>query len=141
MKKKDRVLERRHAGPNHNVLEIAGSGGHQRRPCAQCPWRTDLPAGEFPAEAFRISARTAYDAAIEQFACHMTGMTSTTCAGFLLANSVHNLGARLAAAMGRLDHSAIESPYPLYGSYREMAIANGVDPDDPVLEPCRADQG
>ncbi|AVK09334.1 DUF6283 family protein [Pseudomonas aeruginosa] len=25
----------------------------------------------------------------------------------------------------------------LFDSYAEMAIANGVDPEDPILKPCR----
>jgi len=99
----------------------------------------DLPTGVFPAQAFRISAPTAYDAATEMFACHMTGSRKpTTCAGFLLANSANNIAARI-AQMFHLDMRLVSSPYPLYPSYRAMAIANGVAADDPALALCRAD--
>lgn len=59
------------------------------------------------------------------------------CAGFALRGAAHNLGARLAARAGRLRLEAIESPYPLHDSYRAMAVANGVAPDDPALAACR----
>lgn len=135
-----RVEKRRSADANHDVVQIVGDAGYQRQPCAQCPWRMDLPAEIFPAEAFRISAVTAYDASMEQFACHMAGADkATTCAGFVLRNAANNLGARVATIKGKLDPRKVSSPYPLYESYRAMAIANGVDPDDPVLKLCRDD--
>lgn len=135
-----RVEKRHPADANHDVVQIVGDAGYQRRPCAQCPWRVDLPPGIFPAEAFRISAVTAYDASMEQFACHMAGTeAASTCAGFVLRNSANNLGARIAAMTGRLDPRKVSSPYPLYESYRAMAEANGVDPADPVLKRCRDD--
>lgn len=138
MKRKAQVTGTRRAGPDHAVLTTIGGDGYQHRPCAQCPWRSDLPTGEFPAEAFRISATTAYDGAMNMFACHMLGAASSLiCAGFLLKNAANNIGARIANS--RSDLSVVHSPYPLYASYRAMAIANGVDPDDPVIAPCRGD--
>ena len=129
------------ADENHRVLTVEGaSGAYMRQPCPECPWRRDAPIGAFPAEAFRISAGTAYDAAVSQFACHMAGVEAgATCAGFLLRNSRNNIGTRLAALAGRLDPSKVSSPVPLFRSYREMAEANGVAPDDPALARCRAD--
>ncbi len=135
-----KVIARKPASPDHEVASVVGEATYRRQPCEQCPWRRDLPTGVFPAEAFRISAHTAYDAAMEQFACHVSGKDKmATCAGFLLANAANNLGVRLKKSCDRIDPSEISSPYPLYDSYRAMAVANGVDQDDPVLAPCRAD--
>lgn len=132
-----KITLRRLAGPDHAVLTVENKGGGYRRtPCGGCPWRKDQ-VGQFPAEAFRLSASTAYDAAMHQFSCHESGTDKpATCAGFLLQNSVHNIGARIKGIAGGADcHTDVE----LFASYREMAIANGVSPDDPVLERCRAD--
>lgn len=137
---KPEITKTRPAGPDHQVLQVMGSGGYQRRPCAECPWRLDSPVGAFPAEAYRISAPTAYDGAMETFGCHMSGAEHlSTCAGFLLANSVNSIGRRLAERVGKLDMGTVSTDTPLYRSYREMAVANGVSPDDPILQPCRAD--
>ncbi len=117
---------------------------YRRKPCATCPWRKDAETGRFPAEAFRTSANTAIDGSTHAFACHESGVEkSATCAGFLLANSQHNIGVRLALAKGRLDIDKVGNPedVPLYESYRSMAIANGVDPDDPAIALCRSNDG
>lgn len=94
----------------------------------------------FPAEAYRHSASTAYDMAQNTFACHMAGKTEPlTCAGFLLRGSMHNLTIRLAQMKGAVDLRKIsDGGHELYSSYRAMAIANGVPPDDPKLRPCRS---
>jgi hypothetical protein len=111
---------------------------YQSSPCAECPWRMDVAPGRFPADRFRDLAVTAYDMAVDQFACHKSPQgREFGCAGFVLRGATHNLGARLAARAGRLDLREIASPFPLHESYRAMAIANGVDPDDPSLESCR----
>jgi len=138
------IVGRHLAGPDHAVVTVTSSKGdsltHARRVCGECPWRLDAPIGAFPAEAYRHSATTAYDMAPNTFACHMAGIDRpTTCAGFLLANSVHNLAVRLAAMTGRISFDAIEATADLYPSYRAMAEANGVAPDDPALARCRAD--
>jgi hypothetical protein len=131
------------AGPDHAVLTLHSSGGakhgHCTRVCAQCPWRLDSPVGEFPAEAYRHSAPTAYDGAMTTFACHMAGAEApATCAGFLLKNADNNIAVRLSMMTSRLDPSDIRETVPLYESYRAMAEANGVEPNDPVLSPCRS---
>jgi hypothetical protein len=111
---------------------------YQTQPCAECPWRTDVVPGRFPPERFRDLAATAYDLAVAQFACHMSPEGAEFgCAGFVLRGAAHNLGARLAARVGRLRLGEIASPYPLHASYRAMAVANGVDPDDRALAACR----
>lgn len=117
----------------------AAMGDHCRRPCPQCPWRADLPTGVFPPEAYRHSASTAYDMAPNTFACHMAGPDSPKdCAGFLMRGADHNLAVRLKIIRKALDPRQIsDGGFPLYDSYRAMAEANGVDPDDPALARCR----
>ncbi|HMF69483.1 MAG TPA: DUF6283 family protein, partial [Phyllobacterium sp.] len=91
-RRKTRVENIRHCGDGEHAVvsllsEATGKGWNRREPCDQCPWRADLPTGVFPAEAFRISANTAYDASFNTFACHVTGSEKpATCAGFLLKN-------------------------------------------------------
>jgi hypothetical protein len=122
------------------IVEKNKAGGWNRRePCAQCPWRADLPVGVFPPDAFVKSAPTAYDVATTVFACHMSGSDKpATCAGFLLRNAANNLAVRLAALQNRLVLPIRDGGHELYDDYRSMAIANGVDPDDPALVRCRA---
>lgn len=117
-----------------------GTDGYRKKPCPECPWRKDAEVGRFPPEAFRQSANTSYDMAGRMFACHMSGAEKpATCAGFLLRNADHNMGARLAMMSGRIDPTQItDDGVDLYESYRAMAVANGVDPDDPVLDQSRA---
>ena len=132
------VTNRRMAGEDHAVLTVVGGNGNCAKPCADCPWRKDA-VGVFPAEAFRHSAPCAYDAAMSMFGCHQSPTEKVrTCAGFLLKGAKHNVGARIAWATGKLG-AVSDGGHELFGSYREMAIANGVDPDDPVLAECRGD--
>lgn len=135
-------LRRRHADAEHDVVTVkspTGAFGYRREPCPHCPWRRDQPTGRFPAEAFRHSAETAHDMSTHMFGCHMSGTEKPQhCAGFLLRGAQHNLAVRVAAMKDRIDLDAVHSPVPLYGSYREMAEANGVAPDDPALAPCRS---
>ncbi len=126
----------------YGVTTLRTSGSeryiHQKTPCAQCPWRMDVPTGVFPAKAFRTSAPTSYDASMRTFSCHMAGFAASTCAGFLLRHSDHNVAVRISQATGRIDLKQLsDGGFPIYRSYREMAVANGVDPEDPVLAECR----
>src|ERR1700676_937059 len=108
------------ASERHQVLTVVGGpNGSRRELCPTCPWRIDA-TGQFSAEAFRISAHTAYDASFEMFGCHTSGPDKpATCAGFLLRNSLHNIGARLRGLAGGADcHSTVE----LHPSYRAMAV-------------------
>lgn len=133
-----RVTRVRAADDEWGVTTVeGGSGAFRKHPCAQCPWRRDAPVGAFPAEAFRLSAPTAYDMATEKFGCHDAGSEKpAACAGFPLRGASDNLAVR----MSHRDFSGVHTTVPLYDSYREMAVANGVDPDDPVLAPCRGDR-
>jgi hypothetical protein len=116
---------------------VGGALAYRRAPCAECPWRVDR-TGAFPASAFRASAPTAYDMAPETFACHMSGTSRPAiCAGFLLRGAEHNLAVRLRLASGEIALRAVRSRVALHSDYRSMAVANGVDPDDPALAPCR----
>ena len=125
------------AGPDHQVVSLMGGDrSHCSKPCADCPWRVDA-TGEFPAEAFRHSARTSYDMSEHTFACHQAGAAAPrVCAGFLLRGADHNLAVRLGHMQGAYQHVS-DGGHDLHESYRDMAIANGVDPDDPILKPCR----
>lgn len=132
------VTKVRPADKDHAVLTVEGGRGHYRRqPCAGCPWRKDQ-VGAFPAEAFRLSAHTAYDMAQQTFACHESGsMKPAVCAGFLLRGAAHNLSVRLRAAQGTDYRDVSDGGHDLFDDYRSMAEANGVDADDPVLALCR----
>jgi hypothetical protein len=62
------------------------------------------------------------------------------CAGFLLRTAANNIGVRIAAMKGRFDPNELsDAGERLWSSYRTMAIGNGVDPQDPLLARCRAD--
>ena len=133
-----RALAHTPAGPDHQVVTVVGpSKSFRRTPCNGCPWVCDN-AGNFPPEAFVHSARTAYDMAESQFACHESGTHKpTTCAGYLLRGAEHNLAHRLALLRGQEFTGLNEGPRALFDTYRDMAIANGVEPDHPALQPCR----
>lgn len=134
-----RTIAVKPAGPDHQVVTVTSSGdrAYRRTPCAECPWREDA-TGEFPAEAFLHSASTAYDMATNVFACHDSGSRRpAVCAGFLLRGSDHNLAVRLSALRGSPMTDVSDAGHALHANYRAMAIANGVDPDDPILKPCR----
>ena len=133
-----RVVEVRPAGDWHQVVTVVGGKGtYRRKPCASCPWKTDM-VGEFPAEAFRHSATTAYDMAENTFACHESGTEKPAlCAGFLLRGADHNMMVRLGRIRGTIGHDVSDGGEELFENYREMAVANGVSADDQVLGPCR----
>jgi hypothetical protein len=126
------------AGHHHQVVTVEGGrGGYRRKPCSDCPWRIDA-TGEFPPEAFRHSANTAYDMSKHSFACHQSGASKpATCAGFLLRGAEHNLSVRLQRMDGRIGQDVTDGGHELHASYRAMAVANGVDPEDEALRLCR----
>jgi hypothetical protein len=139
---KTKITNARRAGPDHAVVTVTSKESRRRwrrAPCAECPWRTDIDAKQFPAEAFRISASTCYDMALTTFACHMSGKDkAATCAGFLLSESAdHNLAVRLARSAGQMMPASVKPTSPTHATYKAMAVANDVDPDDPILKPCR----
>lgn len=131
-----RVVLVRPGADGWGVTTIDAPGyAYQEEPCRRCPWLVDSPVGAFPPEVFRLSAHTTYDQATRKFGCHASKPAEPlTCAGFLLRGAAHNLAVRM---HGPDIATAVSSDRPLYATYREMAIANGVDPDDSVLAPCR----
>ncbi|MEJ7807050.1 MAG: DUF6283 family protein [Telluria sp.] len=138
-RKPARITDVRPVDEGHQVVTITGGGGlYRREPCGGCPWRVDQ-TGAFPAGAFKESARTAYDRAESVFSCHESGTDKpATCAGFLMRGADHNIAVRVKYATGKMDFHAIsDGGLELHDSYRAMAVANGVDPADPVLTPCR----
>ncbi|MET8997201.1 DUF6283 family protein [Amycolatopsis sp. NPDC004169] len=117
------------------ITAAAPAGAYQASPCARCPWLRDSPVGAFPPEVFRHSARTTYDLATHKFGCHAsTPEQPKTYAGFLLRGAAHNLSVRV---HGPDVTTAVSCDRALYDNYREMAIANGVHPDDPSIASCR----
>lgn len=106
-----------------------------RTPCVECPWRRDAKPGKFPPERYIKLAPTAYDMARGVFACHMTNEgKEVACAGFIISQGAHNLSLR----MSRQSFEA-RTDAPLFFTYRELAIANGVPADHPALRQCRDD--
>lgn len=75
------------------------------------------------------------------FGCHSSGTEkSKACAGFLLKGAVHNLAFRLGIVTGDYDLSKVsDGGNELFNNYKEMAVANGVDSNDPVLKDSRTD--
>lgn len=138
MHKPTTITNIRPVDANHQVVTVFGGRGQYRRePCSDFPWRVDA-TGEFPAEAFRLSAATAYDMSDRTFGCHQSGPGKpATCAGFLLRGAMHNMSVRLGLMTGRYKHDVSDGGHELHADYRAMAISNGVNPEDPVLQPCR----
>ncbi|WP_235204510.1 DUF6283 family protein [Nocardia otitidiscaviarum] len=110
---------------------------HQKRPCAECPWRVDAEPGRFGPERYESLACTAGTRGNEahlgapMFACHKTVEgRDKACAGWLAVAGANHLGVRLAVAMNRLDPKALEPgvDWPvLYSSFEEMAAFNGLE--------------
>lgn len=126
------------ADENHAVLTVKNDedDSYMRSPCAECPWRK-ANAGSFPPEAFRISTKTATDMSSHTFGCHMSGADRPkTCAGFLLSETAcHNLAYRLGRMKGWFE-DVKGNAAELWSTYRKMAIANGVKPNERVLREC-----
>lgn len=118
------------------LVQLDETENFQRAPCSNCPWRKDVAPHEFDVARFRDLAGTAYDMAHKVFTCHKSkDEKPVVCAGFLLRGADNNLTVRFnyRHAQGQVEDAGLA----LYENYREMAIANGVDPDDPALIPCR----
>lgn len=69
------------------------------------------------------------------FACHMTQEgRESPCAGYLAVAGATSITVRLAVHVGSVDLAAIEAAVeagefpPMFTSFAEMAVANGVDP-------------
>lgn len=136
---KPMITEMRAAGEDHQVVSIKGgteSNCYRRELCPTRPWRVDA-VGEFPAEAFRHSAKTAHDMSPHVFSCYESGISKpATCAGFVLQGAGHNLAVRVRRMEGSIGLDVTDQGSKLHQSYRAMAIANGVAPDDESLRLC-----
>ncbi len=96
------------------------------RQCDECPYRRDVPTGRFPPERFEALASTSEQGWNPLFACHKTAEDEpSACVGWLLVSGAENWSARLAALEGNFDPGRLEASGPLYGSFEEMAKANG----------------
>lgn len=122
-------------------LEYQGPPVAQRSPCAgteRCPWRRDAEPGTFPAEAFRLSAPTSYPDSDRRFGCHSsTAKAPRVCAGWLLRGASGNRQVQELLDSGRMERPSLPEGVELYDDYAEMAVANGVNADDPALASCR----
>jgi Family of unknown function (DUF6283) len=108
------------------------------RPCDECPWRRDADPGRFPACRYEALAATAGGPGAEaplgapMFACHKTpDGAARACASWLAVVGAEHIAVRLAVITGRLPMEALtpgEGWPVLYGSYEELAEANGVTP-------------
>lgn len=105
----------------------------RRFPCNECPWKRDSPPGQFPASRYEELRATSDQSGIAapMFGCHR-GEPGTNadlaCAGWLAVAGVEHLGIRLAVITGRLEPEDLQpgEGWPdLYGSYQELAAANG----------------
>lgn len=109
--------------------------------CSECPWRKDVPTGRFPPAAFRRLAKSTYDMSSIVFTCHKSNEDlPVVCAGFLLRGALHNLTIRLEIIYKRFDLGTVFETVPLFRHFREMAVANGVDPADASLKECCSNQ-
>lgn len=109
---------------------------HCVRPCANCPWRRDSPAYEFPIERYAALRATSGHPGMEAglgapaFACHKSSPgRDRACAGWLAVAGIDHLGVRLAVAVGRLEATALRpgEDWPeLFASFDEMAERNGL---------------
>jgi hypothetical protein len=146
-KRRTTVLATNKVSDDYAVLTLNTAPGkraadYMRLPCPQCPWRKDIPAGVFPPDAFRHSAKTCEDMSLTTFACHMAGKASPkTCAGFLRSTDAeHNLAMRIQTARGEYDPRQLnrDQRVPTFATYAEMAVANGVPADDPAILETRS---
>jgi hypothetical protein len=101
-----------------------------KKPCAECPWRCDVPVGTWPAERFENLSFTCRDDGRAVMACHKSVEGEDLfCVGFVVAVGCgESIGLRLAAAQGRLDPRQYGSDVPLYIDFDHMLTANGLTP-------------
>ena len=135
------IIKKTPAGKDHQVVSvIADKSAYMKKPCLDCPWKKSA-VGEFPAEAFRVSAHTSYDRSMKKFSCHTAGVKNPkTCAGFLLNGARDNFSVRIGIIDKKINMSFVTSGgHELFANYKEMAVANGVAEDEKCLELSRTD--
>lgn len=104
-----------------------------KRPCRECPWRRDTPAGKFEACRYddlrATSGRRGAEAGLYApiFACHMSPEGGEyACAGWLASVGHDHIEVRLAVVTGQLPAEALEpgQDWPeLFTEFDEMAAA------------------
>jgi hypothetical protein len=112
---------------------------YARKPCAECPWRTDAEPGKFPLANFAAMAHTVghEDRPVlpdrKMFACHMSGEgKEIACAGWLVTHGRYHIGVRMAIALEALPVEALEpgENWPeLYPDFQAMVAAQQDEED------------
>lgn len=111
----------------------------RRSPCSECPWRRDVPPGQFPSTRYQALEKThggpGHEAPLDApwFGCHKMPAyvepgEEVACAGWLAVEGIQHLGVRLAVSAGAVPAEALrpgEGWPELFGSYAEMAAAQG----------------
>lgn len=135
------IVKKTPAGEDHQVVSvIADKNAYMKKPCLDCPWKKSS-VGEFPAEAFRVSAHTSYDRSMKKFSCHAAGIKNPkACAGFLLNGARDNFSVRIGIFEKEIDMNLVsDGGHELFENYTAMAVANGVGKDDECLKLSRTD--
>lgn len=128
-----------------------------KRPCANCPFRVDVPPYLRPERAQEIATSIANGAT---FACHKTTVcddegegelvaapTSQMCAGAMVAmakSEQANQAMRIAMRLGILDPDQLDLDAPVVGSLTGLVDHHAGEPDEDEdeVEPCSvADYG
>lgn len=108
----------------------------QKRPCVNCPFRTDVEPGEFPHERYAVLRESCRHEQTVQapigapmFACHKSPEGGEfCCAGWLAVEGHNHIGVRLAVACGELPPEALSprADWPeLFDTYEAMAERQG----------------
>lgn len=122
-----------------------GAVPHMDRPCGRCPWRRDVPPGEFSLERFLALWKTSHQPPVydrpeevEQqpmFACHKTPEgQERACAGWLAVAGWSNIAVRIAVLFCTLPREALQPgrDWPeLFESFEEM-VERQADPPPPA---------
>lgn len=103
----------------------------RKRPCENCPWRTDATPGEFPLERYEALRDSVPDGSEHpglldpMFACHKSAEgKEIACAGWLVRYGVDHLRSRLALALGEIEMPQPDETWPeLYPTYDALVDA------------------
>jgi len=106
-----------------------------RRPCQNCPWRKDAPAGHWHPDHFRDIWKGCQDDGFHIMLCHKATalpahMEKPVCQGWVRVLGFQAIGVRIAAMTGQITRAEVddhEGP-SLYASFEEMLRANDLTP-------------
>ncbi len=104
-----------------------------RRPCGNCPWRTDAPREHWDPEHFRSIARTCRGDGMHVMLCHKAkgerpAPDAPVCQGWVRVLGFDAIGVRIAAMTGRVAEAEVfdrEGP-ELFKSFDDMLDANRI---------------